>query len=434
MPHVDARTLPIDDTSAAVLADRGLTYRLVDPGDAEDLRTYSTAEARGFLGDEPTDDEAHEFGESIAYRRRIGVYDEAGLDPRVPVATVNSWVGELALPGRRQTPFWAISGVTVSPTRRRRGVARAMLEGELRTARDAGLALAGLTVSEATIYGRFGFAPAVEVTSWDIDTRRAGWRGGEPSGTYEYVRREAAVSLIGELHDRVRGTSPGSVDGWTGRWRQFAMVAGGSKEPGRTRVVRYADPAGVVRGAVVYRLTEESTDFARHTLDITYLVADGDDAYRALWGFVLRHDLVSRVRASLRSVDEPLIWLLADRRGASVSVHDHEWLRILDVPAALEARGYAAPGAQVITVRDELGFAEGTWMLEVDADGSARVTPTDAEPDVVMPVSSLAALYLGGVRGATLRSAGLLEGSDDEVRALDRTFASDTAPTLSIWY
>lgn len=434
MPTVDARTLPLDVTSAAALAERGLTYRLVDPADADDLRAYSTAEARGFLGDEPTDDEAHEFGESIGYRRRTGVYDAAGLDPRVPVATVNSWVGELSVPGRRQTPFWAISGVTVSPTRRRRGIARAMIEGELRTACDAGMALAGLTVSEATIYGRFGFAPAVEVTSWTIDTRRAGWRGGEASGTFEYVRREDAVELIGEVHDRVRPSAPGMVDGWTGRWRQFAMVAGGSKEPGRTRVVRYADAGGIVRGALVYRLTADAADYAGHTLDITYLVTDGADAYRALWGFVLRHDLVSRVRASLRSVDEPLPWLLADRRGATASVHDHEWLRILDVPRALEARGYAAPTTQVIAVRDDLGFAEGTWMLEVDADGTARVTPTRAEPDVRMPVSSLGAMYLGGVRGVTLRSAGLLEASDDAVRALDRTFASDIAPTLGIWY
>ncbi|MDO8383279.1 MAG: GNAT family N-acetyltransferase [Microbacterium sp.] len=434
MARTDARTLPLDETSTAALAQRALLYRLVDPADPEALRAYSTAEARGFLGEEPTDDEAREFGESIGYRRRIGVYDEAGLDPQVPVATVNSWVGELSVPGDRVTPFWAISGVTVSPARRRRGIARAMLEGELRTAHDAGVAVAGLTVSEATIYGRFGFAPAVEATTWDIDTRRAGWRGGDVPGSFDYVRREEAVALLEDLHERVRVTRPGDVDGWRGRWRQFAMIAGGSKEPGRTRVVRYADAEGVVRGAVVYRLTEDPADMARHTLDITYLVADGDEAYRALWGFVLRHDLVSRVRASLRSVDEPLPWLLADRRGAHVSVHDHEWLRILDVPGALAGRGYAAAGTQVIAVSDPLGFAEGTWMLEIGTDGEARVTPTDATPQVSMPVASLAALYLGGVHAATLRSAGQLTGEDDAVRALSRAFSGDTAPALGIWY
>ena len=242
------------------------------------------------------------------------------------------------------------------------------------------------------------------------------------------------MALLEDLHERVRVTRPGDVDGWTGRWRQFAMIAGGSKEPGRTRVVRYADPEGVVRGVVVYRLTEDPADMARHTLDITYLLADGDEAYRALWGFVLRHDLVSRVRAPLRSVDEPLAWLLADRRGATASVHDHEWLRILDVPAALEARGYTAAGTHVIAVSDPLGFAEGTWMLEVGADGAARVTPTAAPPQVSMPVASLAALYLGGVRAVTLRAAGQLTGEDAAVRGLDRAFSGDTAPTLGIWY
>ena len=434
MARTDARTLPLDEASASALASRGLIYRLVDPGDAEALRAYSTAEARGFLGEEPTDDEAHEFGESLAYRRRTAVYDEAGLDPAVPVATVNSWVGELSVPGDRVAPFWAISGVTVSPTRRRRGIARAMLEGELRTAAAAGVALAGLTVSEATIYGRFGFAPAVQVADWDIDTRRAGWRGGEASGTFDYVRREEAVEPLDELHARIRVTRPGDADGWTGRWRQFAGIAGGSKEPGRTRVVRYTDTAGVVRGMVLYRLSEDPKDMASHTLDVTYLAADGDDAYRALWGFLLRHDLVSRIRVCLLSVDEPLSWLLADRRGATVSVHDHEWLRILDVPAALEARGYSAPGVHVLEVRDDLGFATGTWRMEVSEDGAARVGRTDAPAEIVMPVSSLAAIYLGGVRGTTLRTAGLLEGPDGAVRALDRTFASDAAPTLGIWY
>ena len=51
-----------------------------------------------------------------------------------------------------------------------------------------------------------------------------------------------------------------------------------------------------------------------------------------------------------------------------------------------------------------------------------------------MPASSLAALYLGGVRASTLRSAGLLQGEDRAVRALDTAFASDAAPALGIWY
>ena len=434
MTRTDARTLPLDEVSRLALSERGLDYRLVERDDDAAARAYIDAETRGFLGGEPTEDEAAEFRRAIASRRQIGVYDEASVRPDVPVATINSWVGELTLPGDRIAPFWAISGVTVSPTRRRRGIARAMLEGELRTARDAGLAVAGLTVSEATIYGRFGFAPAVQAADWDIDTRRAGWRGGDPAGSLDYIAREEAIALFAELHDRVRVSRPGDVDGWEGRWRQFTSVAAGAEHPGRTRVVRFADADSVVRGVVAYRLTEDPSDMARTTLDVTYLVADGADAYAALWGFLLQHDLVARIRATLLATDEPLAWMLADRRGATVTVHDHEWLRILDVPAALEARGYPTPGSHVVAVRDDLGFADGSWRIDIAEDGTARVTPTQEPADVSMPASSLAALYLGGVRASTLRSAGLLDGEDRAVRALDTAFASDAAPALGIWY
>ena len=60
--------------------------------------------------------------------------------------------------------MWAISMVTVAATHRRRGIARGLLEGELRAAASAGVPMAGLTVTEATIYGRYGFGPAVPVS------------------------------------------------------------------------------------------------------------------------------------------------------------------------------------------------------------------------------------------------------------------------------
>ncbi|MGU7753863.1 GNAT family N-acetyltransferase, partial [Klebsiella pneumoniae] len=76
------------------------------------------------------------------------------------MATVDSWVSELTVSPGRTIPLWSISAVTVAPTHRRRGIATAMLTGELRAAAAAGYALAGLTVTEATIYGRWGFSPA----------------------------------------------------------------------------------------------------------------------------------------------------------------------------------------------------------------------------------------------------------------------------------
>ena len=79
-------------------------------------------------------------------------------------------------------------------------------------------------------------------------------------------------------------------------------------------------------------------------MTVSYLLAETDDAYAALWRFFLELDLVGEVRAHELSVDEPLLWMISDQRAATVMVRDHQYVRILDVPAALEARTFGAPG------------------------------------------------------------------------------------------
>jgi predicted acetyltransferase len=184
----------------------------------------------------------------------------------------------------------------------------------------------------------------------------------------------------------------------------------------------------------VYRLSEEGDDFTKHELELHYLVSETTDAYAALWRFVLEHDLVSVVKAPLRSVDEPLRWMIADQRGATVETTEHGWLRILDVPAVLAARTYAAPSDLTLGITDSLGFAHGVWHLEVDDEGTGVAEPIDASPDVAMGVGELSSILLGGVRALTLHAAGRVQGSRDAVAALDRGFASTETPYLSLWY
>ena len=155
----DYRTAPIDSTSAAVLARSGLLYELVDTSDRAAFEPWMQADVRGFHGPVLTPEQLTTWVAGVAYRRTTGVWDGSALDASTPVATVSSWPTPVTVPGNRSVDAWAISSVTVAPTHRRKGIARALLEGELRTAVDLGLSLAILTVSESTIYGRFGFAP-----------------------------------------------------------------------------------------------------------------------------------------------------------------------------------------------------------------------------------------------------------------------------------
>ncbi|MFF5626108.1 GNAT family N-acetyltransferase [Microbacterium sp. NPDC012755] len=435
MTTLDARDVPTEPISAERLAAAGLEYRLVDFADESVAKSYQRAVSRGFLGGEPTA-EALAYGKTpFETRRNTAVFDPASPTAEFPVATVNSWVAPLTVPGGSEIDMWSISVVTVAATHRRRGIARALLEGELRAAASAGAPMAGLTVSEATIYGRYGFGSAIPMSRFEVDTRRAGWAGPSPAGRIQYREREELADDLGVVHDRVRRTRPGQVSGWRTRWEGFAGVSPSDSERDKVRGVRYLDESGAVRGVLVYTLGEKGGTF-RFGLHVRMLVAETPDATAALWRFALQHDLVDEVTAELRPLDDPLPWLVADPRGVVQTVHDHGWLRILDVAAALSARRFSAPLDVVLRIEDALGFASGDWRLRVAESGVATVEPASAaaEVDATMDVAVLSTLYAGGVRVSTLHGAGLIAADADVAERLDRAFASFPVPALDIWY
>ncbi len=434
MTLIDSRDIPADPTSAERLASESLVYRVVDTADDAQSESFQRAMTRGFLGAEPTP-EVLAFGRAaFESRRNIGVYDAAATDAP-PVATIDSWVTPLTLPGGGEIPMWAISGVTVSATHRRRGIARALLEGELRGAARAGVPVVGLTVSEATIYGRYGFGSAVHMSRITVDTRRAGWAGPSSDGRVEYLDRESLAAELGAVHDRVRGQRGGQIPGWPSRWTGLAGLSPSDTDRDQVRGIRFLDADGEVRGAMAFTLSERTGSF-RFALAVRLLVAETPEATAALWGFALQHDLVDEVTADLRPLDDALPWLVRDPRGVTQTVHDHGWLRLLDLPTALPARRYSAPIDVVLRVRDPLGFAAGEWRLRADATGTASVEAVeDARAvDAELDVSALSILYAGGVRASSLHAAGRIDADATVVEELDRAFVAFPVPALDIWY
>ncbi|MFC8681641.1 GNAT family N-acetyltransferase [Microbacterium ureisolvens] len=430
----------VDQESAARLADNGLEYRRVAV-DGDEYVGWLQSVARGFQDGERTDEQIAASRERSGYRRLTGVYDPAApVD--APVATIASWLGELTVPGAATIPSCAISAVTVAPTHRRRGVARAMLEGELRAAQAAGIPMAMLTVSESQLYGRYGFASAAPAASFEIETRRAVWTGPRPEGRVDFVGRERVREVLPVLHERVRHRAPGEIDVQSSQWDNIAGVWPGAEKATEKRAVQYSDAAGEVRGAAVYTVRENHDDFTKATVNVHYLLAETDDAYAALWRFLLELDLVASVHAGELSVDEPVLWMIADRRAAKTTVRDHQYVRVLDVATALEARRYAAQGTLVLDVADPLGLAAGRYVLTVDADGAGTVRrlaegETAEGIAVALGITELSAVYLGGVSLATLAAAGRVTVTPTEpgdVAKATAVLGWHMAPRLSIWY
>ena len=435
MADLDARDVPVDPTSQERLSASGLEYRVVDLSDPAQLRGFARADARGFLDKEPDEETIRVMGEMMSGRRNIGVYAQgAGL----PVATVDSWVTPMTVPGESgaHVDMWAISIVTVAATHRRRGIARNLLEGELRAAASAGVPLAGLTATEATIYGRYGFGPAIPVSRVRVDARRSGGialPAADGLQTIEYLEPEALLAALGEVHERARLDRAGDIPGWPLRWRRMAGLAPGDERSRAVRGVRAVDPEGNTRGVLAYTLDELPDEFGAD-LAVRHLDAETPEALRALWAFAVNHDLIRTVHADLRPIDDPLPWLVANQRAVQSTVHDHGWLRILDVPVVLAARSYRAPLDLVLRVSDPLGLADGTWRLRVGQDGTGVVEVTTDTPDVELGVDALSSLYLGGVSAPTLRAAGRISASAETAAAIQNAFGTAVAPALTIWY
>ncbi|NYD67065.1 GNAT family N-acetyltransferase [Agromyces atrinae] len=441
MTVLDASTLPDDTTSHAALASQNLDYGRVATDDRAAFVAWLQADARGFHQPRSTEAQLTESVEHLAERRTTGVWDATIADASTPVATVSSWVSSLTVSPERRIPAWAISSVTVAPTHRRRGIARALLEGELRTAAAAGLPLAMLTVTEATIYGRYGFAPAARVTTLDIDRRRVSWRGPRPAGRVQFADPATFAAEASAVSERAALRTPGAVTRPESHVRHLLGLHDPESESSRqARVVRYDDEHGELQGFAVYRVVRTPPSPGRVEFD--ELVAATDDAEAALWRFLLEQDFVGSIRAGLRASDERVPWMLDDPRAvATSSASDHLWLRILDVQAALESRRYAAAGRVVIDVDDALGLASGRYELVTDDAGDARVETIDAARedapagDIRLGVGELSALLLGDVRWSALAAAGRLAEETPGVAAtLDRLFAPERAPHLGFWF
>jgi predicted acetyltransferase len=219
------------------------------------------------------------------------------------------------------------------------------------------------------------------------------------------------------------------------RWDEYTGVAGDDAERTKAlRAVRYDDPEGATTGVALYRVTGGEDDFSAHTLVVEYLSTETPEAYAALWRYLLEVDLVSQVKAGMRSVDEPVLWQVSDMRAVRTQKTDHLWLRILDVKAALEARAYTGRGLFVLEIADELGFAGGRFAVQI-ADGLATVTVTDAAASLAMSINELSALYLGGVAATTLVAAArITELQPGAAQALDTAFRSPRPPHLGLWF
>ncbi|MCP2257339.1 putative acetyltransferase [Streptoalloteichus tenebrarius] len=339
------------------------------------------------------------------------------------VGTAASWASRLAVPGGRELPLAAVIRVGVRPDHTRRGVLSALMRHQLAEFRERGEVLAALHASEPVIYGRYGYGPATRARTVSVRAGRDAIHPEALSGRVSVVAPEDASDRVRAVYDRVGLVRPGMVartDEWWTALYVRALATGANL---RTAVHVGADGED---GFVTWKPLPCDNPTRGVVLQVEDLHAATPAAAAALWAFVLGIDLVKSVRAEGRPVDEPLEWLLTNPRLLSTeAVDDDLWVRLVDVPAALDARSWGEAEPVVVEVADRV-LPDNAGRYRVAPDGVRR---TDAPADLELDVAELGALYLGDVPPSVLASAGRIAVRDAAALArADRLFAVGGSP------
>ncbi|TDD42300.1 GNAT family N-acetyltransferase [Saccharopolyspora elongata] len=352
-----------------------------------------------------------------------------------PVGTAGAYSFELTLPGEILAPAAGVTAVGVLPSHRRQGVLSAMMRHQLTELRARGEFLSALLASEALIYRRFGYGPATYTQRLVVPRHQAalaaprarGTADFAATGSVELLRRAECGEILEEVYDRYRRAQPGALSRPRHWWALGAGQPPVSPAPRYVAVHRDAD--GVPDGYASYSLAEPGT------LTVDETVAIDDAVSTALAQFVLGHDLVAQVVFKKFPPDHPLRWQLADFRAGQVNDDtDWLWVRLLDVPRALTARGWFMDGELVLDVDDPFLGEHGRYLLTV-RDGQADCVPTDREPDLSLDVSDLGSVYLGGTAPSTLVRAGHIRAHRPGAAMLaDALFRAERSPHCLHWF
>ncbi len=412
-----------------------MALELIHPVPSDDMEGWSRQLSLTLMGDV----HGEEFPAHVA-RRRAMLSPERMWGARERghwVGTLATFARTITVPGPAGTTVElmadALTGVSVGATHRRRGLLRTMITESLQAAVDRGDALSMLLAAEWPIYGRFGYAPAVDGASYTFRPRRSGGVAGADARSVRPVDRVEAATLAPGIFERARRLRAGQVQRLPQWWDWFIGVDGAPPvASARTSWFVHEGPDGP-DGMLSWRATRDFDLVGPlAAIKVTDLFAGSEAAYRDLWGYLAGMDVVDEISLEDRALDEQVRFLLPDARALETrTVFDDVWLRLLDVPAALSARTYGVDGSLVLDVVDTAGpgYAAGRYELGSDAAGS-RCARTTAAPDLRLDQRDLASIYLGGHRLREVAVAGRVE--ELTPGALDRATAMFSTALLPV--
>jgi predicted acetyltransferase len=348
------------------------------------------------------------------------------------VGTADAVTSGLTLPGGAIVGHAAVSHIGVLPSFTRKGIATELMHHQLRDIKARGEVVATLRASEATIYERYGYGVASSSQTVEVQTARATLRPDVGAGgPVRLLDTAEAWDVLPRIYADNRPSRPGTIDRPEVWWQGARMRSESSSRPSYVAV--HGEP-GSESGFARYRPVDTESWFIsdQRTIAVEDFFAPTTEAYLGLLRFLLGLDLIDRVVFWMLPVDDPLPWLIVDRRAARVTaVHDETWLRVVAAEKALAARRYVGDGAVTIAVDDPL-LPNNSVSFTIGGGGAE---PTNRRAQLRVGVEGLAAVLLGGATWRGLAVAGLAQADDPVALAVaDQLFAVADAPYAGFFF
>lgn len=320
--------------------------------------------------------------------------------------------------GGRSVPTGGIAAVGIDPEARGRGQAQRLMKSVLREMRDSDLALSTLYPSTLRMYRSVGYEPA-----------GARYEVRLPAASIDLSERDLPLRVIEERDDAALRKAYESVARTTAGWLDrheflWSRVREWKGEERRGYAV------GEKRDVDAYLfLAQRPTPNGRYDLFLSDILALDARAARRLFTFLADHRSIAGDVIWFGGSSDPLLAVLPEAT-AKIALATPWMLRILDVRAALEARGYpaAASGDLHLAVRDEL-IAENQGRFVLSVGGGRGEVKKGGNGHLSIDVRGLAALYSGHLSGEGVAAAGLAEGPAKD-RALASALFAGPAPSM----
>lgn len=317
--------------------------------------------------------------------------------------------------GGRRLAMGGVLGVAMRPADRGQGLAREMMQRSLREQYEAGFPISTLYPATISLYRRVGYEIAGTRSRLSISARDLPARGSVDVRVREIAAED--YDGLARAYGESAARSPGFLDRGEYLWRRIRAPQG---KPARGFV---AERGGHVTGGVHY--VQQQCDMRGHqTIELTDLTAADSETARALWALIGSHrSLVSDV-TWYGSERDPLLLSFEERR-FRVELADYWMVRVVNVEAALAARGYptGVSGELHLEVQDDLIVENaGRWVLSCGPSGG-RVT-RGGRGELRLHVRDLAPLFSGYFSASELARVGRVSGGEAAIACADALFGA----------